>query len=255
MHNEVTSKRKNGVERTHYNFKGQVKSSAELLRLIKVKREQKTQEDKIEGIKASKYVRGTKATMAEVEGQRSKPKKPSLNVAKIPTKEVGGHNNKQTKRINLPSFSIASYSQEKNSKFATSDESRTNVTKEAKKTQSKGCIQIGDPKSRVTKNVMPAVVNDPPEKQQVYEQPNKRASCHNDSLEKQQGPKKTKRMSGFRPMLIDTFLKQHGVPVEDEEFEIEAEEEDIEREGENALEEEGNVVNGNIDQIGCFYLK
>jgi hypothetical protein len=253
MQNEVTSKRKNGVERTRYNFGAQVKSRAELMKFLQVKREKKAQEDKIEGIKASRNVRGTKATMAEVEGQRSKPKKPSLNAAKIPTNEVEGHNNKQTKRINLPSFSIASYSQEKNSKFATSDESRTKVTKE--NTQSKGCIQIEDPKSRVTKKVVAAVVNDPPEKWQIHKQPGKRASGHNDSHEEQQGPKKTKRMPGFRPMLIDAFLKQHGVPVEDEEFEIEAEEEDIEREGENALEEEGSVVNGDIGQIGCFYLK
>jgi hypothetical protein len=56
-------------------------------------------------------------------------------------------------------------------------------------------------------------------------------------------------MPGLRAMLIDNFLKENGVQVEeDEELDIEGDEEEdnIEREGEIAPEEEGSVVNGKI---------
>jgi hypothetical protein len=93
-----------------------------------------------------------------------------------------------------------------------------------------------------------AVANESQPEHQKNKQPMKNATSHNESLDKQQGPKKTPKMPGLRAMLIDNFLKENGMQVEeDEELDIEGEEEDdIEREGEIAPEEEGSVVNGKI---------
>ncbi|WJX67551.1 hypothetical protein P8452_52007 [Trifolium repens] len=156
--------------------------------------------------------KGTKATMAE------EPNKSSLNVAK---KSVEG-----TKA----SFSLASHSLEKKYKLSTSNESRTKVSDEAN--------------SHAMKKSGVAVVNESQPEHQSSKQPMKSATCHNASLEQQQEPKKTPKMPGLKAMLIDEFLKEHGVQLEeeDEEVETESEEEDgIEREGEIATVEEGTT--------------
>jgi hypothetical protein len=56
-------------------------------------------------------------------------------------------------------------------------------------------------------------------------------------------------MPGLRAMLIDEFLKEHGVQVEEEDEEVEMESDEevgIEREGEIATVEERSNVNGKI---------
>jgi hypothetical protein len=311
--NKVNSKKNQSTEPVTY-IGRQVRSNAELLKMLNIKREKGIDEAYIPEVQGSKrnqsmpsrnvggtkfqlvgdqgtntMAKGTKATMAE------EPNKSSLNVAKksvegtkasfslashslekkyklstsnesrtkvsneanrhvmkksvvaavngsqpehqsikskIPTVEEP--NKKPTKR-NLPSFSLASHSLEKKSKLSTSNESRTKVSDEAN--------------SHAMKKSGVAVVNESQPEHQSSKQPMKSATCHNASLEQQQEPKKTPKMPGLRAMLIDEFLKEHGVQVEeeDEEVEMESEEEDgIEREGEIATVEEGSNVNGKI---------
>ncbi|WJX57834.1 hypothetical protein P8452_43352 [Trifolium repens] len=178
--------------------------------------------------KQCRNIGGTKATMAEGPN-KSSLNMSSLNVAESKITTVEGPNKKPTKRIS-PSFSLASHSLEKKSKLSTSNESRTKVSNEAN--------------SHVMKKGVAAAANESQLEHQRNKQPMKSATSHNESLEKQQGPKKTPKMPGLRAMLIDNFLKENGVQVEeDEELDIEGEEEedDIEREGEIAPEEEGTT--------------
>ncbi|KAK2368034.1 hypothetical protein QL285_081266 [Trifolium repens] len=279
--NKVNSKKTQSTEPVTY-IGRQVRSNAELLKMLNIKREKEIDEAYIPEVQGSKrnqnmpsrnvggtkfqlvgdqgtntMAKGTKATMAE------EPNKSSLNVAKksvegtkasfslashslekkykLSTKHqsikskihtVEEPNKKLTKR-NLPSFSLASHSLEKKSRLSTSNESRTKVSDEAN--------------SHAMKKSGVAVVNESQPEHQSSKQPMKSATCHNASLEQQQEPKKTPKMPGLRAMLIDQFLKEHGVQVEeeDEEVEMESEEEDgIEREGEIATVEEGSNVNG-----------
>jgi hypothetical protein len=239
--NKVNSKKNQSTEPVTY-IGRQVRSNAELLKMLNIKREKGIDEAYIPEVQGSKrnqnmpsrnvggtkfqlvgdqgtntMAKGTKATMAE------EPNKSSLNVAK---KSVEG-----TKA----SFSLASHSLEKKSKLSTSNESRTKVSDEAN--------------SHAMKKSGVAVVNESQPEHQSSKQPMKSATCHNASLEQQQEPKKTPKMPGLKAMLIDEFLKEHGVQLEeeDEEVETESEEEDgIEREGEIATVEEGSNVNGKI---------
>jgi hypothetical protein len=268
MKKELNSKKNQRTEPVTY-LGRQVKSSAELVKMMKMKREngidaahiiaevqgsilnQNMPSRNVGGTKASKSqlvgvqgtntkptkqcrnIGGTKATMAEGPN-KSSLNMSSLNVAESKITTVEGPNKKPTKRIS-PSFSLASHSLEKKSKLSTSNESRTKVSNEAN--------------SHVMKKGVAAATNESQLEHQRNKQPMKSATSHNESLEKQQGPKKTPKMPGLRAMLIDNFLKENGVQVEeDEELDIEGEEEedDIEREGEIAPEEEGSVVNGKI---------
>ncbi|KAK2435716.1 hypothetical protein QL285_020756 [Trifolium repens] len=81
------------------------------------------------------------------------------------------------------------------------------------------------------------VVNESQPKHQGSKKPMKTATCHNDSLEKQQGPKQTQKMPGLCAMSIDDFLKKNGVQVEEEDEELE-----IEGEEEGDIEREGEIA-------------
>ncbi|WJX33629.1 hypothetical protein P8452_21818 [Trifolium repens] len=215
MKKELNSKKNQRTEPVTY-LGRQVKSSAELVKMMKMKREngidaahiitevqgsilnQNMPSRNVGGTKASKSqlvgvqgtntkptkqcrnIGGTKATMAEGPN-KSSLNMSSLNVAESKITTVEGPNKKPTKRIS-PSFSLASHSLEKKSKLSTSNESRTKVSNEAN--------------SHVMKKGVAAAANESQLEHQRNKQPMKSATSHNESLEKQQGPKKTPKMPG-----------------------------------------------------------
>jgi hypothetical protein len=176
--NKVNSKKNQSTEPVTY-IGRQVRSNAELLKMLNIKREKGIDEAYIPEVQGSKrnqnmpsrnvggtkfqlvgdqgtntMAKGTKATMAE------EPNKSSLNVAK---KSVEG-----TKA----SFTLASHSLEKKYKLSTSNESRTKVSNEANR--------------HVMKKSVVAVVNgSQPEHQSIkskiptVEEPNKKPTKRN----------------------------------------------------------------------------
>lgn len=155
--------------------------------------------------------------MVEVQRLSLKQNKPQGNDArtKAPITEVEGPSSKQNKRINKRSFSIAAQSQVKLSEFAASDQrqisnpksqgmniSQMKVPKVAAKTQSKGCLQIQDPK-RHPMNKALVEANESQSKHQSQRQPMKRAIEHNESSKKQQKSSKEDEKSAIMSINVN----------------------------------------------------
>jgi hypothetical protein len=285
MKKEVNSKKNSRTEPVTYRGR-QVCSAAQLVKILKVKREKilhdiKERETAIGGTKATNEahiaevqgpkasnVRGTKAyksLLVGVQGTDTKQTKQLENIggAKATSNEVQGQSRKpNNSSLNVVGSKIPIVEGPKKmqtkrtfpsfslASYSLEKKSKLSTNDESRTKVSKEANNDSLEKQQGPKKKdVVVVVNESQPKHQDSKKPMKTATCHNDSLEKQQGPKQTQKMPGLCAMSIDDFLKKNGVQVEeeDEELEIEGEEEgDIEGEGEIASEKEGSDINCNI---------
>lgn len=287
---QASSKQKMNIDHENaqarsFNIGGQVRSSAELVRKFQIKQE-KVMMRNVGGTKeamARGFEKATKVTNQQpstrqilpsttatskprgfdkkIEGSSQQPSKiqihptPATSKTKGYERQIKGSNQQPSNRLIPPNQSKGSRQVlESNSQCMDGNQMRM----EEGKTQSKGCLQIQEPKRNPTKRIV-AEANELMENYQSSRQPLKKGMIeHNDSHEKQRSPrKKIKRIPMCPAMLIDEFLEENGVGSEGEEEENEMDDEEEvagEEEGENVLEKEGaGKIKRNL-VICSFYL-
>lgn len=288
---QASSKQKMNIDHENaqarsFNIGGQVRSSAELVRKFQIKQE-KVMMSNVGGTKeamARGFEKATKVTNQQpstrqilpsttatskprgfdkkIEGSSQQPSKIQIHPTPATSKTKGSYERQIKGSNQQPSNRLIPPNQSKGSRQVLESNSqcmdRNQMRMEEGKAQSKGCLQIQEPKRNPTKRVV-AEANELMENYQSSRQPLKKGMIeHNDSHEKQRSPrKKIKRIPMCPAMLIDEFLEENGVGSEGEEEENEMDDEEEvagEEEGENVLEKEGaGKIKRNL-VICSFYL-